>query len=277
MKAPADAKEGWDRMDILPVALVQASILRKTPEANVEALLAEATRAGENGARLVVLPELWNVAYATAKGEKPVFKDNEALDSFCALARRFGMGIVAGSMAVVSGRGKANRSHAIGPDGKILLSYDKVHTFPGFFETGFFKPGSSIAIFDLFGWKIGLLVCFDIEFPELCRTLVENGAELLVVSGAWPADHLRIWRTILAARAIENQVFTVGVNRCDKGPLVRFGGHSLAVDPFGEILLQLDDRPGTELAWLRKELVEIARTTHPVWSSRRPDLYRKWR
>jgi Predicted amidohydrolase len=263
-------------MDILPVGLVQASILRKTPEANVESLLAEATRAGEYGARLVILPELWNVAYVNGKAECPVLKDYEALDSFCEVARRFGMGIVAGSMAVVSGKGKVNRSYAIGPDGKILLSYDKVHTFPSFFETGIFKPGSALAICDLFGWKIGLLVCFDLEFPELCRALVEKGADLLVVAGAWPADHIRIWRTLLVARAIENQVFTVGVNRCDKGTLVRFGGHSLAVDPFGETLLQLDDRPGTELAWLRKDLVNKARSTHAVWSSRRQELYRKW-
>lgn len=264
-------------MDILPVALVQASILRKSPEANVQSLLAEVTRAGENGARLAILPELWNVAYVNGKAECPVLRDYEALDSFCAVARRFGMGIVAGSMAVASKAGKANRSYAIGPDGKILLSYDKIHTFPAFFEAGLFKPGSALAICELFGWKIGLLVCFDLEFPELCRALVERGAHLLVVAGAWPADYIRIWRTLLVARAIENQVFTVGVNRCDKGPLVRFGGCSLAVDPFGETLLQLDDRPATELAWLRKDLVEKARNTHTVWSSRRPELYRKWR
>ncbi len=264
-------------MDILPVALVQASILRKSPAANVGSLLAEVTRAGDNGARLVILPELWNVAYVNGTVEFPVLKEHEALDSFSAVARRFGMGIVAGSMAILSGAGKANRSYAIGPDGKILLSYDKVHTFPAFFETGLFKPGSALAIFELFGWKIGLLVCFDIEFPEICRALVEKGTDLLVVAGAWPAEHIRIWKTLLVARAIENQVFTVGVNRCDKGPLVRFGGRSLVVDPFGDTLLQLDDRPVTELAWLRKDLVDKARNTHAVWSSRRQDLYRKWR
>lgn len=264
-------------MEKLAVALLQASILRKSPEANHEALLADATRAGENGARLAIMPELWNVANPAGKAGIPESEENEALDSFRVVARRFKMGIVAGSMAVKSGEGKANRCHVIGPDGKILAAYDKIHTFPAFFETGLFKPGSSLAICDLFGWKIGVLVCFDIEFPELCRALVEGGADLLVVSGAWPADHIRIWRTLLAARAIENQVFTVGVNRCDRGPLVSFGGRSLAVDPFGEILLQMDDRPGTELAWLRKDLVAKARNTHAVWSSRRPDLYRKWR
>jgi omega-amidase len=264
-------------MEKLPVALLQAAILRKSPEANHEALLAEAIRAGENGARLAVMPELWNVANFAGKAGIPASKENEALGPFRAVARRFGMGIIAGSMAVKSGEGKANRCHVIGPDGKILVAYDKVHTFPALFETGLFKPGSSLAICELFGWTMGVLVCFDIEFPELCRALVERGADLLLISGAWPTDHIRIWRTLLVARAIENQVFTVGVNRCDRGPLVSFGGRSLAVDPFGEIFLQMDDRPGTEMVWLRKDLVEKARNTHAVWSSRRPELYRKWR
>ena len=99
----------------------------------------------------------------------------------------------------------------------------------------------------------------------------------MVVVGAWPGDHIRLWRTLVVARALENQVFSVGVNRCDRGSLVAFGGNSLAVDPFGEILLQLDDRPATELAWLDRTLVDKARLANKVWPSRRPDLYRKWR
>jgi len=263
-------------MDRLPVALVQVAILRKSPEANHEALLSQVVRAGENGARLAILPELWNVAISAGKAEIPHSGEQKILDPFRKIARRFGMGIVAGSMAVRTGEGKANRCHVIGPDGEIPVAYDKIHTFPLFPQGGSFRPGSSLALWDVFGWKIGLLVCFDIEFPELCRALVEKGAEMLVVAGAWPADHIRIWKTLLLARALENQVFTVGVNRCDHGPLVRFGGNSLVFDPFGDPLLQLDDRPVTEIACLSKEKVEKARKTYPVWSSRREELYRKW-
>lgn len=264
-------------MEMLQIALIQASILRKSPEANQEALLAEAARSAENGAKLVILPELWNVSFPRGTGEIPPQAEKTALSELCRTARRFGAGIVAGSMAVRSENGMVNRCHVIGPDGKILLAYDKIHASPFDFGAGPFNPGSTLGLFRLFGWKAGLLICFDMEFPEQCRSLVENGAEMLIVVGAWPSDHVRIWRTMLAARAMENQVFAVGVNRCDSSPFVRFGGHSLVVDPFGETLLQLDDRPRTEMAWLRKSLVERARRTHAVWSSRREELYRRWR
>jgi predicted amidohydrolase len=264
-------------MELLPIALIQASVLRKSPEANQEALLAEVVRSGENGAKLVILPELWNVSFPGGPPAFPPGVERTSIAPFCKAARRFGMGIVAGSMAVRCGEGTVNRCHVIGPDGKVLLEYDKIHASPFDFETGTFIPGSTLGMCAIFGWRIGILICFDMEFPEQCRSLVEKGSELLVVVGAWPADHVRIWKTLLAARSMENQVFTVGVNRCDCSSFVRFGGHSLAVDPFGETLLQLDDRPRTELVWLRKSNVEKARKSHAVWSSRRGELYRKWR
>ncbi len=264
-------------MDRTAVAIIQASILRKSPEANLEALLKETETAGGNGASVAILPELWNVSYPGGSSETGGLKELEALDAFRAIAKRFGMGIVAGSMAVSSGESRVNRCHVIGPDGAVLVTYDKIHVLRTYPDTGVFRPGSTLAICELCGWKTGILVCFDVEFPELSRALAEKGAEILVVVGAWPGDHIRLWRTLVVARALENQVFSVGVNRCDRGSLVAFGGNSLAVDPFGEILLQLDDRPATELAWLDRTLVDKARLANKVWPSRRPDLYRKWR
>ena len=260
------------------VALVQASILRKSPEANLETLLQETGKAGENGASIAVLPELWNVSYPGGNAtETSTLKEAEALDAFRGMAKRFGMGIVAGSMSVLAGDGRVNRCHVIGPEGELLAAYDKIHVFSSYPEAGVFRRGSTLGLCELCGWKTGILVCFDVEFPELPRSLAERGAELLVVVGAWPADHIRLWRTLVVVRALENQVFSIGVNRCDRGTLVAFGGHSLVVDPFGEILLQLDDRPATELAWLDRRLVDKARLANKVWPSRRPDLYRKWR
>jgi len=265
-------------MERTAVALVQASILRRSPEANLEMLLKETVKAGENGAAVAILPELWNVSCpGGTTAEASSLKEMEALDAFRRLARRFGMGIVAGSMALLAGDVMVNRCHVLGPDGAILAAYDKIHVFRTYPEAGAFRPGATLALCDLCGWKTGILICFDVEFPELPRTLAENGAELLVVVAAWPIDHIRLWRTLVVARALENQVFSVGVNRCDRGPLVAFGGHSLAVDPFGEILLQMDDRPATELAWLDRRLVDKARLANKVWVSRRPELYRKWR
>jgi predicted amidohydrolase len=78
------------------------------------------------------------------------------------------------------------------------------------------------------------------------------------------------------ARAIENQTFVVGVNRCDRSKRIAFGGQSMAIDPYGDVMLHMDDRPGFESLSLDLDLVERARKEHAVFSSRRPGLYRKW-
>jgi len=264
-------------MEVLPIALVQSEVFRKSPTTNLEVLLEETARAAKNGARVVVLPELWNQTFLKTETEDTAGEERRILSGFSTLAKRHDMAVVAGSVAMRCRESLVNRCHVFGPKGNVILTYDKIHVNPSVFESEPFKPGTTLGICDLFGWKTGILVCFDVEFPELCRSLVENGVRLLLVVGAWPAEHIRIWKTLIAARSMENQVFTVGVNRCDRGPLVRFGGHSLAVNPYGETVLELDDRPATEIAWLRKDLVEKARKCNVVWFSRREDIYRKWR
>jgi len=269
-------RERGKKMEVLPVALVQAAISRKSPAANLEALVEETDRAAKNGAKVAVLPELWNQTFLLREREDPAGKEGLILSEFTRLAKRHEMAIVAGSVAMRCREGLLNRCHVIGPKGNVILRYDKIHVFPSFFEGEGFKAGTTLGICDLFGWKTGVLVCFDVEFPELCRYLAEKGVRLLVVVGAWPAEHIRIWKTLTAARSMENQLFTVGVNRCDRSPLVQFGGHSIALNPFGETILELDDRPATEIAWLRKDLVEKARKSNAVWFSRREEVYRKW-
>lgn len=264
-------------MDVLPVALVQTSVFRKSPTSNLEVLLEETARAAKNGARVVVLPELWNQAFLTVEREDTEGEERRVLLEFSRLARRHEMAVIAGSVAMRCREGLVNRCYVFGPKGNVILTYDKIHVYSSFFQKDAFKAGTTLGICDLFGWKTGILVCFDIEFPELCRSLAENGVRLLMVVGAWPAEHIRIWKTMIAARSMENQIFTVGVNRCDRGPLVQFGGRSLAVDPYGETILELDDRPATEIVRLRKELVEKARKCNAVWFSRRAEVYRKWR
>jgi predicted amidohydrolase len=263
-------------MEDLPVGLIQASIIRKSPESNRAALLAETDRIGKAGAKIAILPELWNVTFHGACTKIPSVNRDDYLDTFRAIARRHRMSIVAGSVAVSDNDGKLNRCQVLGPDGENRLVYDKLHVFPSFFSPGAFKPGNRLGLCEISGWKTGIQVCFDIEFPELSRALVGAGAKLLIVVGAWPSEHVRLWKTFLVARAAENQVYVIGVNRCDQGSATRFGGQSLVVDPFGDIILQLDDRPATEIVTLRHERVPLSRKMNAVWSSRREELYRKW-
>ena len=126
------------------------------------------------------------------------------------------------------------------------------------------------------GLTCGVLTCFDVEFPELARSLSSKGSQILFVPAAWKTEYTRLWRALLISRAIENQVFVVGVNRCDRGKNSTFGGQSLVVDPFGDIILHLDDKPRFERVVLDLSRIESARSEHKVVSSMRPEIYRRW-
>jgi predicted amidohydrolase len=107
--------------------------------------------------------------------------------------------------------------------------------------------------------------------------LGEKGAVVFFVPGAWRREHIRLWRTLLIARAIENQVFVVGVNRCDKGKNFSFGGQSMIIDPFGDVLVHLGENQTIESVSLDLNLVDEARRKNSIVSSKRPALYRKWK
>ena len=117
------------------------------------------------------------------------------------------------------------------------------------------------------GFRLGLMTCYDLRFPELARVLVDHGAEVLLVPSAWvagprKADH---WRTLVRARAVENTVFVVAVGQ--PGP--RYTGRSLAVDPLGDVLAEAGEEPAVLRATLDRAALDAARRTNPSLSSRR--------
>jgi len=180
-------------------------------------------------------------------------------------------------MALSTAAGPRNRCLVFSPEGDIAFRYDKVHLYPGLDEPNILSPGVSPGSFDMGGLLCGVMICFDAEFPELATCLSSDGAKVLFVPAAWKAEYARLWRALLISRAIENQVFVVGVNRCDRGKNSSFGGQSLVVNPFGDLILHLDDTPRFERVTLDLSRVRAARSEHKVVSSRRPEIYRRWR
>jgi omega-amidase len=172
--------------------------------------------------------------------------------------------------------GPRNRCLVFSPEGQISFRYDKIHLYPGLREPNILSPGSNLGVFDLDGVDCGVMICFDAEFPEVASALSRKGARILFVPGAWKSEYIRFWRAILLSRAIENQVFVVGVNRCDRGKGSSFGGHSMVIDPYGDVLLHLDDSPRFQMVTLDLEKTESARREHKVVESRRPGVYRRW-
>lgn len=154
--------------------------------------------------------------------------------------------------------------------GAADAAYRKIHLYDsfGYRESDRLSAGpTSPVVFDLNGFGVGLMTCYDLRFPELGRALVDAGAEVLLVPAAWVAGPHKVdhWRTLVRARAIENTAFVVAVGQ--PGP--RYTGHSLAVDPFGEVLAEAGDGPEVVTAVVEHTVLERARRTNPSLANRR--------
>lgn len=225
---------------------------------------------------LAVLPEVWTAGYGCKTIAADVAPHGPAsLAALQRLARQHNSNI-AGSMPwpdPATGR-SFNRHHWIGRDGKVLGQYDKIHLFAMMHEEKQVAPGHEVVVADTDIARAGLAVCFDIRFPEFIRALALEGARLLVVPAQWPHPRLEHYRTLLRARAIENQMFVIGVNRTGLSHGLHFFGASTVIDPWGEILLEM---PESQTGWGYADIdfakVEEVRSKLPVFPLRKPGLY----
>ncbi|MGZ5406021.1 MAG: carbon-nitrogen hydrolase family protein [Nocardioides sp.] len=154
--------------------------------------------------------------------------------------------------------------------GAATADYRKVHLYDSFGhrESDRLSPGGISAVtVELGGLTLGLMTCYDLRFPEQARALVDAGAEVLVVPAAWVAGERKVdhWRTLVRARAIENTAYVVAVGQ--PGP--RYTGHSMVVDPLGDVIVEAGEGAQTLLATLDRAVVDQARRTNPSLANRR--------
>ncbi len=153
--------------------------------------------------------------------------------------------------------------------------YAKTHLFRT--EKELFTPGARFWTGEIAGWPCGVLVCYEVAFPEVSRALALGGARLLIVTAAFGRPRLRIWQIATIARAIENGCYLVAAGHAGQSGPTQFAGHSRIVDPAGELLADAGERAEMLTAELRPRLVDEARAgradTHTCLSDRRPELY----
>lgn len=154
--------------------------------------------------------------------------------------------------------------------GAAIAEYRKIHLYDsfGYRESDALTPGPLVPVtVDVGGFRLGLMTCYDLRFPELARALVDDGAEILVVPAAWVAGPRKVdhWRTLVRARAIENTVYVVAAGQ--PGP--RYAGHSLVVDPLGDVLAEAEEGPTLLRAALTRSALAAARSTNPSLANRR--------
>lgn len=230
---------------------------------------------------LIVFPELFNTPFLIndmKESSKTAREIQDWVQDFC---KTFNLYCVAGSLALEEGGNLYNRCVIIGSSGRILGFYDKIHLLQvhsrhTFDENDVFFSGDHLFSFNIGQWKIGILLCYDIRFPELARAY-EGGIDLLIVPAAFnQAVGTKHWRPILQTRAIENQFFVIGVNPAfkDYGSYQSYG-HSMIVNPDGKILLELDGKENVETIQIDIQDVSKIRKRSPYYKIRNEQLYEK--
>ncbi len=196
------------------IALAQFDVKTGQTNSNLATATEYIALATRQGAKLVVLPELWSSGYDLERSQFHARHLQEnVLPALAQLARRHRVYII-GSVLKANSRGEVfNSALLLGPGAGPIRTYNKIHLFGPMLENKFLTPGTRTPIFHLPFGASALAICYDLRFPELFRKYALKGAKLVILCAQWPAARLEHWRTLLRARAIENQFFVVACNR----------------------------------------------------------------
>lgn len=225
---------------------------------------------------VVVLPETWSTGYYP-QNDLMSFCEADGADikkTFSLVAGNLNVNIVAGSIANIKNGRVYNTSFIFNRNGEIAGEYDKTHLFTPMDEHEFFEYGEKITTFSLDGHKCAVIICYDIRFPELVRSLALEGIEMLFVVSQWPEKRIEHLKMLSLARAIENQMFVAVCNSCGCADKVRFGGHSMIIDPWGNVLASAGEAEETITADCDFGRIEEIRNSINVFNDRKPDLYK---
>lgn len=225
---------------------------------------------------ILVLPEMWNCPYHNDALKAAYLRHDESLEALKETARTNKIWIVAGSICT----NKYNRCYILNSDGDIVCSYDKTHLFEfhnkqDYCENEVFVPGNHLQCFDTPWGKCGILLCYDIRFPEVSRILAQNGAQILFCPAAFNEQATKKhWKLFVQTRALENEVFLCGVAPAKYTyKSYTSGGHSILVDGFGNIVVELGEEETCKVVDIDLNDIDKVRKRMPYWKVRRNDLY----
>jgi omega-amidase len=262
----------------MKIAAAQISCSLGDLKANLLKIRDFSARAKEAGADLIIFPEMVDTGYSMS------------VIRACAVPWTGGfvpeLQKIAGALSIVIISGVSERDGAaiynsqvfIDDQGKVVSKYRKIHLFTSapIEEHRCFSPGNEFTSFAFSGLRFGLGICYDLRFPEMYRKLaVENNVNAFIVSSAWPFPRVEHFRTLAAARAIENQSYMIVANRVGTDDGVSFCGTSMIIDPYGVIIASASqDREELIQAEISEDAVKSVRSQMEVFAHRRRDLYK---
>ena len=270
-------------MEKIKIAAIQMSTVADKME-NVRTVKAYLEKIKDENPDFVILPEMFCCPYQTENFPIYAEKEGEPVwQQLSGYAKQYGIYLIGGSMPEKDAEGNVyNTSYIFDREGKQIGKHRKVHLFDidvkggqTFKESDTLTAGDSDTVFDTEFGKIGVMLCFDIRFPELSRMMVNDGARIVFVPAAFnmttgPAH----WELSFRTRALDNQIYMVG---CAPARDVSAGyiswGHSIVTDPWGRVIDMLDEKKGILLAELDMDYEEQVREELPLLKSRRKDIY----
>jgi omega-amidase len=220
---------------------------------------------------LVVLPEMFATGFSMNAAAIAESAGGETERFLADTARDYGVWLIGGLPARGSDGRSRNEAVVFDPSASLTARYEKIFPFV-FAEKDSYVAGDRTVSFDWGGFAVVLFICYDLRFPEIFRSATHGGANLIVVIANWPVARIGHWTTLLQARAIENQAYVVGVNRCGEDPTLKYSGQSAIIGPGGEILLEPWDGEGVRGADLDPAALRAYRESLPFLSSIRPEF-----
>jgi predicted amidohydrolase len=252
-------------LSTLSFSIVQTNLFWEDKGANL-AHLAEKIMGIDQYTEIIVLPEMFNTGFSMQPEKYAETMDGPTIDWMRRLAETK-KAIITGSLIIKEDNQFFNRLIWMLPNGELGY-YDKRHLFAYAGEDQHYTPGNKRLIASVKGWKINLQICYDLRFPVWARQSKGDASEydVLLYVGNWPEKRNHAWKTLLTARAIENQCVTIGVNRVGvDGNNIAHSGDSLIIGPLGEVLYHCAYEEEVFTITLQKEEIENVRNQFPFW------------
>ena len=270
-------------MNCIKIASLQTKVYEDKYE-NIEKLAEVIASGAADGADIISLPEMWNCPYQTENF--PVYAEPEQGDSWLALStieRKNNVYVVGGTVPELGEDGNVyNTSYVFDREGRQIGKHRKVHLFDIFVhgeqvfkESDTLTGGDTFSIFETEWCSMAVNICFDIRFPESSRIPAINGAKVIFNPASFnmttgPAH----WELGFRQRAIENQVYMVGTAAAQDPEAGYIGyGHSIITDPWGKVVMQMDEKEGSTVTEIDLDYIEEVRAKLPFMSARRTDIY----
>jgi predicted amidohydrolase len=258
--------------EIFIISLVQMKIFPGKVEKNVENALSLLEEAKREGSHMALLPEMFSSGFYYNDLPGVARETPAVITLFKKFCKREKIAIYFSAPELDQGR-VFNTAYIIGETGRVRGKYRKVHLFGLFREDRYFAGGEKLSTARVGTFQISPLICYDLRFPEVSRAGAVSGSHLITYCAQWPVARVQHWKSLLVARAIENQLFVAAVNGTGTSGKIHLAGNSMVVSPTGEVILNGRKKEGCYTARLNKNLISDFRSKMNCLKDRKPEAY----